>query len=766
MLFGSCTVVKNYPIDKPFVFSNQISIGGLVSKDQAKTLQSELQSYWDDSLKVAAITQFGIRTIIKNPNPFDSSHINPSMVYMNSYLNSQGYYNANLSSNVDTVVVNDQQRVSVTMNIDLGKKLSIDTFNFNFLDSGLQQVAMEHKKQTLLARGKPYSKQLIASELDRLVTLFRNNGYYNLVRENLQAELDTTDVSLLEVILDPFEQARIISEAAERRRVNPVLDINIIQRDSTDTISPIKYEIGKVYYYPQAPLTAFADSLIVADYKFVETQREMTSKQDERFINFRPLREHTYLKEGTVFDERNYFKTVNALTQMGPWSQVDAKIIERNDSVPTLDFHLLLSPASKYSFNTDLEVSRNTGTIIAGNLLGLANNITLRNRNVWKSGIQSSTTLRNGIELGFCDTCVLLQTFQSSISQTYSIPRFITPFRIRGVKKLDDYKTLVNLNASYTERRNFFRFRSIVGSWGYEWKRKNHFWLYRPLNVELYNLDALPGLLKAFETNAFLRTAFNTGYVVSQSLTYNYTFTSPRHPNVSNYIRLSGEEAGALLGRIPALQDKIYQYLKLEGEFRQIIKLTKTEFAYRFFGGIGINYGNDPLIGQTLPFFKQFVAGGPNSMRAWNLRQLGLGSSLLGDTSSTFKDRYGDIQLETNLEYRFPLATVSGVKIGSALFADLGNIWNLKGNTENPKSQLQWDRLWRDIAIGVGTGLRADFNYFLIRLDFAYKVKDPARLANNGWMSFSDFKWRNDEFPNRSEKRNNYALQIGIGLPF
>ncbi len=189
MLFGSCTVVKNYPIDKPFVFSNQINVGGLVSKDEAKTLQTELQSYWDDSLKVAAITQFGIRTIIKNPNPFDSSHINPSIVFMNSYLNSQGYYNADLSSNVDTVVVNDQQRVAVTMNIDLGKKLSIDSFNFDFLDSGLQQVAMKHKKQTLLARGKPYSKQLIASELDRLVTLFRNNGYYNLVRENLQAEL-------------------------------------------------------------------------------------------------------------------------------------------------------------------------------------------------------------------------------------------------------------------------------------------------------------------------------------------------------------------------------------------------------------------------------------------------------------------------------------------------------------------------------------------------------------------------------------------------
>ncbi len=68
----------------------------------------------------------------------------------------------------------------------------------------------------------------------------------------------------------------------------------------------------------------------------------------------------------------------------------------------------------------------------------------------------------------------------------------------------------------------------------------------------------------------------------------------------------------------------------------------------------------------------------------------------------------------------------------------------------------------KDLAIGVGTGLRIDFSYFLIRLDFAYKLKDPARQYNNGWAD--RFQW----FENRTNglKVNNYAVQLGIGLPF
>lgn len=772
VLLASCTVVRNYPKNTPFVYANKITVKGEVPKDEKKRLQTELYNYWDDSLKVNSLLQFGVRTIIKNPNVFDSTAITRTVDFMNSYLNSQGYYDAQITPAAPEIdSVKDQYRTFVQMDIDVNKTLKIDSISYDSLITPeIKRLAMTNREESLLARNEPFTKGLISGELDRLTTLFRKNGFYKFTRENLFAEVDTTDISLLEITLDPFEQARRIAEAESRRKADPRIDIAIKQRPSADSNAFTRFYVGKIYYYPETLINLTPDSLMNEKFAVITTQREFTLKQNDPDIFMRPLREHTYLKEGTIYDDPNYFKTINAFSQLGPWNQVEVRTVNRKDSLNILDFHFFLTPAPKYSFGYDIEVSRNSGSIISGNLLGITNVVTLRNRNVWKRAIQSSTNIRAGVELGFGDT--VLQTIQASVSQTYSIPRFLTPWRVRGVKKMDDYKTVINFNAAYTDRRNFFRLRSAVASWGYEWKRNNHIWLYKPLNVELYSLDTLKGLTAAFETNPFLRTAFNTGYVISQNLTYSVTFSGRRHPNVVNNLRISGEEAGGIFGRFRGLTDKIYEYLKVESEFRQVIQGKKKSFAYRLFGGIGYNYSRDPVIGQSLPFFKQFIAGGPNSMRAWGVRQLGLGSSLLSDTSTKFRDRFGDIQLEADLEYRYPITTIGGVKVNSALFVDIGNIWNLKNNVNNPNSKLALNKLLSDIAIGAGTGLRFDFNYFLVRVDFAYKVKDPARLSNNGWMSIRDFEWRNREFERKDDKnriilkRNNFSFQLGIGLPF
>lgn len=770
ILLASCTVVKNYPANKPFVFKNKINVTGPVSKDEKNKLQAELYNYWDDSLKVNSILQFGVRTVIKNPSVFDSAGINRSIVFMNSFLQAQGYYNTAITP-VTPIIdsVGDQFRTTIQMNVDVNRNLKIDSISYESLVTPeLRKLAEEHKKESLLRKNKPFTQTLISSELERLVILFRKNGFFKLSRENLYAEVDTTDAALLELTLDPFEQAKKISESISKRKEAPTINISIKQEVSADSNSFKKYYVGKIFYYPQTSITQTPDSLIKKNFPLVTNQQEFTLKQETPMVVLRPLREHTYLNEGTIYNEANYYKTVNAMSQLGPWNQVDVRTTTRTDTANMLDFHFFLTPASKYSFGYDFEVSRNSGSIYTSNLLGITNVLTLRNRNVGKQAIQSSTNVRAGVELGFGDSA-LLQTIQASVSQTWSIPRFLTPWRIKGVKELDDYKTVININASYTDRRNFFRLRSAVGSFGYEWKKNNHVWLYRPINIELYSLDTLPGLRTAFERNPFLRTAFNTGYVVSQNLTYSITFQG-RNPNITNNLRISAEEAGGLLGRFPKLRNKIYQYLKAESEFRQVTQWRKTSFAYRFFGGIGYNYSDDPVIGQSLPFFKQFAAGGPYSMRAWGLRQLGLGSSLVSDTSTSFRDRFGDIQLEADFEYRFPITTIGGVKVNSAFFTDMGNIWNLKNSVDNPDSKLTFDRFWHDIAIAAGTGLRFDFNYFLIRFDFAYKVKDPARRENNGWMSLRKFEWRNHEFDKDNNgkelKRNNFAIQLGIGLPF
>jgi len=263
-----------------------------------------------------------------------------------------------------------------------------------------------------------------------------------------------------------------------------------------------------------------------------------------------------------------------------------------------------------------------------------------------------------------------------------------------------------------------------------------------------------------------LRSSFNEGNVISQTFNYLHTGTSLKNPNQNNYLRIGIEEAGGLTGLIPGASSRIYRYIKAELELRKLYKYQYTELAWRFMGGWGNNYSNDPVLKGQLPFFKQFTAGGPYSMRAWGLRQLGLGSSQFYDTSSKSQsfDRFGDLQLETNLEYRFPLFQWGSYKIGSAVYTDIGNIWNTRETELDPKAGFKLDRLYKDLAVAVGTGIRMDFNYFIIRIDYALKMKDPTRLQNDGWLDIRNLKWA--EVKPNGVKVNNYALQFGIGLPF
>ena len=786
LFFAACTtLVKNYPVGKPFVYENKINLKGDVSKDEKKRLSLALVNYWDDSLKVLPVNKLGIlkpnspfiyNEILDRPPTFDTAAMYRSLLFMGSYLNSQGFYNFEIKADavvVDSTSHRPQIRAKAQVSINLHKNLLIDSVSFDsIVNPQLRELALKNQKESFLQKKQPFSNGLVSSELDRLITLYHRNGYYKLTRENFYAEVDTIDAALLEVTLDPFEQAQKIAEAASRRKVNPTIDVSIKQRPVTDSNMLSHYYNGKVYFYPNVRNVNYnPDSLIRTKFSNTHTEGYFTLKQNDEFVKMAPLRQHCYMNEGSLYDEQRYSKTLNALSGLGPWGQVDVSVVERVDSPHILDYHFFMTPAPKYSFGYDLEVSRNSGSIISGNLLGISNVLTLRNRNVWKRAIQSSTVIRGGVELGFADT--VLQTFQASISQTYSIPMLLTPWSIKNIKTLDDYNTIISVNGSYTDRRNFFRLRSGVVSFGYDWKKKNRGWILRPLNVELYSLDTLNGLKNAFVTNPFLRTAFNTGYVVGENATFTISWPNKRHKNVLNNFRFSAEESGGIAGTIAkGLKDKIYQYIKFESEFRKVVQWRKTSLAFRTFGGIGINYSNDLVLGKSLPFFKQFVAGGPYSMRAWGIRQLGLGSSLLSDTNTTFRDRFGDIQLEANFEYRFTLFAVGSMKVNSALFLDVGNIWNLKNDVNNPRSKLALNRIYQDMAIAAGIGLlRLDFGYFLIRLDFAYKVKDPARLANGGWMSIRDFEWRNREFyikdgNGKELKRNNYSLQLGIGLPF
>ncbi|MBW0177842.1 BamA/TamA family outer membrane protein [Sediminibacterium sp.] len=775
-LFSSCSQqqrikVVNFPENRPFVYSNQINILDTLPKDEKKRLITELQNYWEDSLQVRIVQKYiGLKNILSNPPVFDSSNIPRSMTFMTAYLNSQGYFYSGLKDSVSYDTFKTQLRANVFMNITVGKNISIDSVSYDFSDSTLRALVLANTSESLLKKGKAYTKQVISDELDRLTNLFRQNGYYNFNRDDLMAVVDTLDTKLLPLTLDPFKQAEIIAQADKRRKENPTWDINLTHRPIFDSSKLLQFSMGHIYYYPETGIADIPDSVIRRkDFK-TDSFRAGIMKYNKGLFRFRPLREHTYLSRGDKYNEANYYKTINRLGQLGAWQQADAVLRIRDKD--TLDMHILLVPAIKQTVAAELEGSRNSGDVITGNTLGISTNLSYTNRNRWRQAVQQQTVLRTGVELNLLSqgNNPLLQTFLLSGSHTYVLPRILTPFgNWRSLRNLENKKTLFTLNSSYIDRKNFYNVTSFTASIGYEWRKpvKNgdHLWLYKPLNIELYGIKRLAGLDSLIKNNPFLQASFNEGNIVSQSLSFIRTTTSPKNRNKSHYLRIGIEEAGGLFGLLPGLQNNIYRYIKTETEYRQRILYPKSELAYRAFAGFGYNYGSDPTIGRTLPFFKQFIVGGPYSMRAWGLRQLGLGSSVFSDTvNSSYRDRFGDMQLETNIEYRFQLASLGSFKIGSAVFADIGNIWNLKKNAQDPDSRFSFGNLGKDLAIGIGTGLRFDFSYFLIRFDVAYRVKDPARSTNGGWMSIKDFVWSEQRTP--TLKVNNAALQFGIGLPF
>ena len=87
----------------------------------------------------------------------------------------------------------------------------------------------------------------------------------------------------------------------------------------------------------------------------------------------------------------------------------------------------------------------------------------------------------------------------------------------------------------------------------------------------------------------------------------------------------------------------------------------------------------------------------------------------------------------------------------------MGNIWYIRYNGDFSGGQFQLKKLGKDIAIGAGTGLRMDLSFITIRLDYAYKVKDPApdiedAASQNRWF----YKW----------DWNNGQVQLGINYAF
>jgi outer membrane protein assembly factor BamA len=295
-------------------------------------------------------------------------------------------------------------------------------------------------------------------------------------------------------------------------------------------------------------------------------------------------------------------------------------------------------------------------------------------------------------------------------------------------------------------------------TFGYEWKEsiyKTH--TFEPLIISSTKIADNSPILEDTTINAFIKNSFIDH--LTTATRYVFIFNNQllgKNRNFS-YLRGNIEFAGNTLRAINNLSNKLdnetdtsysiggiqyAQYIRTDFDFRyyNIINQHST-IVFRLAAGLGVPYGNS----QSLPFEKSFFVGGANGIRAWEARNLGPGSY----NGKVNFDQIGDIKIEANLESRFKIISI----FEGAAFIDAGNIWLSQEDPDRLGAKINTSSFLSELAIGGGFGVRLNFNFFIIRLDAAYKLKDPSYDKNSRWiidnLSFNKATWN-----------------FGIGYPF
>jgi len=314
-------------------------------------------------------------------------------------------------------------------------------------------------------------------------------------------------------------------------------------------------------------------------------------------------------------------------------------------------------------------------------------------------------------------------------------------------------------------RIELYSLNSLKSSFGYLWKQNVH----KEHGLSVVNIHYVRSsnitdeYQKQIDSNPTLARVTEKQFIFGPSYTYTYTNTMEQEMKNTIYFQGGIDIAGNLVGLITGanlntgnqrelLGVAFSQYVKLESDFRHYLKLgRKSQLASRLILGAGLPYGNS----DQLPFIKQFFAGGINGLRAFNARSVGPGSYVPPiDSTSFLLDQSGDLKLEMSAELRTKLFSI----VQGALFVDAGNIWLLNENADKPGAAISKNFL-KEIAVGVGTGLRFDFSFLILRFDLAFPIRNPNSDGNRWVINQIDLgnkQWRSD----------NLVLNLAIGYPF
>ena len=747
LMLGACAPTRQLGEQEVLIDATKLEVDGVLPKKTANEL-AELAQPQPNSRILGMRLRLGIyllagktekekglRPWVKNklgqpPVLYDAARIERNSLVMEKYLRDQGFFQA--ETRYDSTM--KKQAARVAFRVNSGAQYTIRHLYLPTDSSLLAQLTRDNQVKSAIAVGKPYQLDDLKRERLRLARIANEQGFFSVDPNSFYYHLDTAHG---QQAVDIFMRISPPQEAAAHRQ----------------------HFIGNTLVYPQyfldqAPEGSL-DTLTDGSFRFVG-QRD--------YIKASLIREAIPQDAGELYARSLQAKAVNRLLNLGVYQFVNLKYELRAEADSLfLDRLVYLTPSLARDISAEIEA--NTA---ASNSLGSAISLGYTHRNLFRGAEKLRLSFNGGIETQLGQGLAFINTLDLLGRAELDFPNLLIPLKGWHPKDPLQPSTAISLTNQFQRRTNLFSLYSAQLQLAYRWhqgRRIQHELL--PLNGSLVRLvERTPELEERLANNSRLRESFSDYFILGALYRFSYTNQGTRPIRDFLLFRGSIESAGNLAGLAASLGGKqrpfeflglpFAQFIRAEGELRYNWFLGKNALVARAsLGGI-IPYGNS----SSTPYIRQFFVGGANSIRAYRFRALGPGSNadyILNP--APYNDQTGDIRLEFNLEYRFPL--VSYLK--GALFVDAGNVWLYNDpQNEQPGGAFNFPQFYRELAVGPGFGLRLDLSFFVLRFDLAAPLRKPYLPENRRWI------WQNpaENFGSRQWRRENVVLNLALGYPF
>ena len=681
-----------------------------------------------------------LRDIGEEPVIFDSYSMNRSAEQIKSFVFYKGYFDADVT---DTVIT-EKQRSTVVYNVNITTPYVIRDITYEIADTNLRKLYVFDTVNSIISRGMPYDNDLLQSERQRFERFVRDHGFFRFSSDYISFVVDS---------------------AIGNRQV----DVSFFVRNFENNEPHSIFRVNNVYVYtdfdPHEAITAGdsyfenLDTTFYEGYYFISSKEKPVIKRD--FII-----QSLYIRPDLTYNQTNIEQSQARLMASRVYRLVNINFNEIDNAPDSslqeqfkpIDCVIQLTLLPRQSYRVELEGTLSGGM---GGILGGGLNLIYQNKNLFHGAEQFTLKLK-GVYEGIRPEQQIAAAYEYGVETGLRLPNFVLPYKNENF--IRRYNPVTNIIASYNYQNMPFYTRTIANmSFGYNWKTgdyNEHF--INPLQFNIVKLDTIkPEFAQQINSSSYLAYAYRDVLILGGNYSYIFNNQLINRTRDHWFVRWNFETAGNLLRTYNKVLNSntpdttVYkfinqpfaQYVKTDVDIRYNYVINPAAaIVYRGFLGVAIPYGNS----KAIPFERQYFAGGANSIRGWQVRALGPGS-YVSDSLTTFLNRTADIKIELNVEYRFKLFW----KLEGAMFADAGNIWTYKSDPDRAGTQFKFNKFYKDMAVGAGTGLRFDFNFFLARLDFGIKLRDPIIPESNKWI-----------FSNRSYTSRDFTAVIAIGYPF